>query len=331
MSQCSWPLANRSSRRYAGFTLVELLVVIGIIAVLISILLPALTKAREAGNQTKCLANLRSLTQAMISFANDKKGLMPGRAGGGNTRYNANYTAIVNGDPPGVNPVTETADWICWMRKVDPITGLGPYGNAKDGNITYSALAPYLGIKFVDTTGDFARANQVSEGAGAMFRCPSDQLTNRPGIDDNGNIAGRGAFRYSYSANIYFMNPIQNGGGLTGAAERYAGSTFTGKITSIKVPAEKILLVCEDELSMDDGTFNANPGNWNSATGRVNLVASRHQAKFVEARSITNPSFINKDAKGNVAFVDGHAEFFSRKDALRAKHSGRAAADPVGF
>jgi prepilin-type N-terminal cleavage/methylation domain-containing protein/prepilin-type processing-associated H-X9-DG protein len=311
----------------AGFTLVELLVVIGIIAVLVAILLPTLNKAREAGNRTKCLANLRSLTQAMISFANDKKGVMPGRAGTGLTRWTPSGM-IVNGNPTAPNPATEAADWICWMRRMDPITGQGPFTGAVDGNITYSAIGPYLGIKHIDTTGDFARANLVGVQVEEVFRCPSDQLSARSNIDGGGALNGRGGFRYSYSANIYFMNPIQNGGGLT-AAERYGGSVFTGKITSIRVPSEKVLLVCEDEQSMDDGVFNANPGNW--STSRVNLVAGRHQSKHIQGRNLQNPAFINEDARGNVSFADGHAEFFSRKDALRARHSGRAAADPAGF
>ena len=105
----------KTGRRETGFTLVELLVVIGIIALLISILLPALSKAREAANSVKCLSNLRQLSQATIMFTNANKGYFPGQAGSGILADN----------------------WIMWKAKLKPPAAQWVWDE--------SALAAYLG------------------------------------------------------------------------------------------------------------------------------------------------------------------------------------------
>jgi prepilin-type N-terminal cleavage/methylation domain-containing protein/prepilin-type processing-associated H-X9-DG protein len=90
------PVTTTRGKRRA-FTLVELLVVIGIIAVLIAILLPAFNVAREKSRRTKCMANLRSLGQAMYLYANQHRDRLPnGNARGTFIDYDGSNRVMVD-------------------------------------------------------------------------------------------------------------------------------------------------------------------------------------------------------------------------------------------
>jgi prepilin-type N-terminal cleavage/methylation domain-containing protein/prepilin-type processing-associated H-X9-DG protein len=95
------------SRRSFGFTLVELLVVVGIIAMLVAFLLPTLNRARQQAATTQCMANLHQIGQAVSMYANQSGGFtVPGYADPATTCDRENWaTTLINSKllPPPTN------------------------------------------------------------------------------------------------------------------------------------------------------------------------------------------------------------------------------------
>lgn len=151
-----------------GFTLVELLVVIGIIAVLIGILLPALAKAREQANTVKCGSNLRQIGQAMAEYLANYQQTFP-------AAYTYNGMTI---DSRGELPQTATSGYIHWSAYL-----LGSHGGMTNGTVS-TGNSDANGNALYSANGNPAYADP---NAWQIFTCPS---INNGGLSPTNPAAG---------------------------------------------------------------------------------------------------------------------------------------------
>jgi prepilin-type N-terminal cleavage/methylation domain-containing protein/prepilin-type processing-associated H-X9-DG protein len=174
---------DRVANRRRAFTLVELLVVIGIIAVLIAILLPALARAREQAKKVSCASNMRQVGQAIVMYANDNKGFTPC------------YYRFIN--PP-------------FGTVGQPTPSLGTYM----GNLAPANPPGGLGLLFSDPK--LGSGQQAYLKTGNVFFCPSDEqkAPNRrdPVTGESGeyfapNVPSTYGAPYRYMSYFYYYFP----------------------------------------------------------------------------------------------------------------------------
>src|SRR5260370_38881672 len=133
MKTISQKETQMSNRTAPGFTLVELLVVIAIIAILASLVLPALARAKMKATQAGCMSNLKQVAHALEMYVDDNEDSLPGPCfSGARASYDQNssteliwYIANNFGSPPG--PITKVADvFICpgYRRQAPALTSM---------------------------------------------------------------------------------------------------------------------------------------------------------------------------------------------------------------
>jgi len=139
-----------SRRALSAFTLVELLVVIGIIGVLISILIPTLSSARDRANEVKCLANVRNFGNAWAGYAAEHKGQLPW--GWVWDSWNPKAYAPNGGNARFSNWVSTLGYYMNRNRTEGSSAGMLTSGGARWGEITEAFRCPSV-------TSDFQQPN----------------------------------------------------------------------------------------------------------------------------------------------------------------------------
>ncbi len=218
--------------RGKGFTLVELLVVIAIIAILASILLPALDRARDAANTARCQSNLKQISQAILLYLEDNDGTFGGmywyHPSSNRGTYFLHY---LGGPPPGVDrtnfamerfPVMECPT----MKNSRELGPSPPYGCNYEmfgEKVRFAnALANHaseIGC-FVDTDGLDYQTYKVEENGGNIRLSDPTRSVMRPPQDMNhgiGKLIYEGGTLAIGGVNVGFMDThveFRNGYGI---------------------------------------------------------------------------------------------------------------------
>ncbi len=315
-------LSSRQSRskRKPAFTLVELLVVIGIIALLVAMLLPALNKARKAANTVKCAANLRAITQGMIMYAQAYNGYIVGSPNtSGAFLLNATATpAYSNTYSPGINQIFD------WESPLMDIMGL---------KVQYSSTADVPAYSNAR-----ARLDRVLYQLNyAGFTCPENQAMcslYAPTTAFPGTTGLPAAVPYlSYSTAVVFLwKPYDNLSFEIQDAPTYETppAGYVPKVSKVGATARKIfiadgaryLVFADNAFDMDFNYDGTNGGAYADYGAQSSYAYGRQRGRAPGNGVTTGPDErvlwarhgsgkaggIANSFKFNAAFYDGHVE-----------------------
>jgi len=277
-----------------------LLVVIGIIALLISILLPALSRAKESANQVKCLSNIRQIASGFFMYTQENKGYFPFMAGHGNVME----------------------DWVWW----DPDT-TDTDGKPKKDHVAEHGIGPYLNL---------AKNPRVLV---CPSDNPQDHVRGKPNAVYPYSYTLNNLYTSEFRKNNPSFPPTVGNAGLwgnlsSGGPSGNLYSLIAAKITQVTQSSDKILIFEESEATVDDG----NGSLWcpPSLFHYTNLPAWRHDKKnYRDVNGELSPQdggkIPNADARGVVGFCDGHADAKDRNYILSKYHNIPNIAQIEGF
>lgn len=227
-------MGGTHSGRRGAFTLIELLVVVAIIALLLSITLPTLSKSREEGKKARCLANLRSIGMSLLQYAMaDEHGqVIPISASMRTARPYWEWRTVI---------------WFAWGGRsgqepfrLDPQTAL-VLGSAGDGG----ELRPQYDARNRPLNRQLYADLYASDAEQMdLFRCPSDQgYPEHPDIDDS-PLANAGRPCYATLGNSYRASLSMLTLGELGGVSRGHFSTgpWGHRYSTLRAPARLALV-----------------------------------------------------------------------------------------